>query len=83
MLCDWPEATLRDEAFAKRGQRPQLPRLCDWPEATLRDCIKLDPTSSSFPSVSVGNYGFSPSVDLLLSGSIASLGWLEPNSLGM
>ncbi|WP_293107784.1 hypothetical protein [Moorena sp. SIO3I6] len=22
-------ATLRDEAFAKRGQRPQLPRLCD------------------------------------------------------
>ncbi len=31
----------------------------DWPLATLRDRIKLDKTSSSFPSASVVNYGFS------------------------
>ncbi|NEP54274.1 MAG: hypothetical protein F6K65_38010 [Moorea sp. SIO3C2] len=48
------QVTLRDEAFrqsrryanAKRGQRPQLPRLCDSAEPTLRERIPDSPFSN-------------------------------------
>ncbi len=35
--CDEAFRQSRRYANAKRGLRPQLPRLCDWPLATLRD----------------------------------------------